>query len=185
MEQREKVMLIGLVIASLVVGYYYVIGPAWEEYVERGEEIEQNVERIREAQARARGLEELIDEYEEIQKQLLEAERRLPEGGEFLELIVELENEAEAAGISSENIRTFDEGPIEERDEVVSMGIIAAFDNITIGELTRMLWRFNEMERLVDIIDIDITPTDDPDEYDVSLELAAYMLEEEAEEELD
>ncbi|GEM_PF-7085808 len=185
MEQREKVMLIGLIIAALVVGYYYVIGPGWEEYVERGEEIEQNVERIREAQARARGLEELIEEFEEIQKQLLEAQRRLPEGGEFLELIVALEREAEASGISSGNIITFDEGPIEERGEVVSMGIIAVFENITIGELSQMLWRFNEMERLIDIIEIEITPSDEQDTYDVSLELAAYMLEEEAEEELD
>ncbi|MFP4687117.1 MAG: type 4a pilus biogenesis protein PilO [bacterium] len=183
MEQREKVMLIVMAILAVGAGVYYIIMPRWEEYNNWEEEIETNVQKIREAQRRAAELEGLVEEVIKTKEDFKEARRRLPEGDDFLNLLSELERQARRAGIEDENILTFSRGNIETRGMVDVRSIEAQFQNITMASISDMLWRFDNLERLVDVRDISIAGTENEDgtRFNVSLILNVYILQEDTE----
>ncbi len=178
MEKREKILVGILLIIALGAGYFYLDLPFWENYLVWGQEIEENLQQIRVAQRRAAELDRLIEDYRQIQRELREAQRKLPEEGEFFELLASLEQEAERAGIPSRNIRSFERGAERTRDQVREMSIQAQFAEITIGQLARLLWSYDDLERLIDIERLRVRPVRGKDSFNVDLELMVYMLRE-------
>ena len=178
MEKREKYLLIFLIIAAIGAGFYYFVIPMWNEYFEWADDIEDNVQRIQEAQRQAGRLDDLRDDVTEIRRDFVRARRRLPAEGEFFELLTQLEEEARNSGIEDEQIRTFSRGAVRDRDLVQVMSIDASFENISLDNLTEMLWRYRNMERLIDIDSISLSKTGPEDEslFDVSLTLNVYIL---------
>ena len=99
MEKRERVLLIVLCLAAVGAGVYYGYNYFWGNYVEWGKEIEQNVQRIEEAQRKAAQIEQLVEEVKVTTRELKEARRQLPQEGEFYTLLSNLESQARDAGI--------------------------------------------------------------------------------------
>ncbi|MGM0380820.1 MAG: type 4a pilus biogenesis protein PilO [bacterium] len=178
MEQREKYMLIGLVVAAVGAGAYYFVIPMWNQYFSWADEIDENVQRIKEAQRQAGRLEDLKEEVTQTRREFVRARRRLPPEGEFFNLLAQLEDEARNSGIEDEQIRTFSRGSVRDRDMVQVMSIEASFENITLGNLTEVLWRYRNMERLIDIDSISLQKSGEDSEsiFSVSLTLNVYIL---------
>ncbi len=178
MEQREKYMLIFMIIAAIGAGFYYFVIPMWNDYFEWADEIEDNVQRIQEAQRQAQRLDDLKAEVTEIRREFVRARRRLPAEGEFFDLLAQLEQEARNSGIEDEQIRTFSRGAVRDRDIVQVMSIDADFEEIAMSSLIEMLWRYRNMERLIDIDSIGLSKTGPEGEslFDVNLTLNVYIL---------
>ncbi len=183
MEQREKVMVIVMAILAVGAAIYYVVMPRWEQYNNWEAEIETNVQKIIEAQRRAAELEGLVEDVIKTKKDFKIAQRRLPEGDDFLNLLSELESQARSSNIKDENIITFSRGGIQTRGMVDIRSINAQFQTIKMASLTDMLWRFDNLERLVDVqnISIDRAETEEGIRFNVNLTLNVYILQEETE----
>lgn len=173
-------MLILLAVAAVGVGYWYVIRTRWNQYNEWEGKIEENVKRVKEARRKARQLDSLIEEVREFRRKLKKAQRKLPEKGEFFDLLANLEQEATASGIPKGQISNFSRGSVRSKKMVKARSINAEFERITLGALARLLWQYNNMERLIDIQTISIQPQQDANRFNVSLQLAVYILKEQS-----
>lgn len=184
MEKRERLLLILLSIAVVGAGFYYGYTFFWGNYVAWGEQIEQNVQRIQEAQRKAAQIEQLVEEVKVTTRELKEARRQLPREGEFYSLLAKLESQARNSGIPDDKIITFSRTQTQTDGIVRTMAISAKFQEIGFEETITMLWRFENMERLIDLQRFDLSPVETNSNsfrFDLNLVLNVYMLQDEAE----
>ncbi len=179
MEKREKIMVIFLGIAAAGVGFYYLVLPRWNSFVEWEGKIEKNVQRIKEARRKADRLDSLIEDVRNVRRKLKKAQRKLPEQGEFFDLLATLEQKAGASEIPKKKIVNFSRGSTRSKKMVKMRSINAEFEQITLGDLARLLWQYNNMERLIDIQKISIKPTENK-QFNVSLSLAVYIMKQQS-----
>jgi len=183
-ERRERILLIILSVAAVGAGFYYGYTFFWGNYVAWGEQIEQNVQRIQEAQRKAAQIEQLVEEVKVTTRELKEARRQLPREGEFYTLLAELESQARKSGIPDDKIITFSRSQTQTDGMVRRMAISAKFQEIGLEETISMLWRFENMQRLIDLQRFDLNPTQTDSNqfiFDLNLVLNVYMLQDEVE----
>lgn len=184
MEDRERNLLILLGILGAGIGIWYYLLPMYNHYVSLEDKIKSNVEDIRDAQRKASRLKSLLSNLEDTKRKLKAAKQKLPEKGRFNELMSQLEEQAREAGIQDRQIITFNRGNSNQiKDGAVREMIIKAnFVGIKMSQLTDMLWRFDNMVRMVDIksfknFNLKQVETDQGYVFNLNLNLSVYILE--------
>ncbi|MFB6354959.1 MAG: type 4a pilus biogenesis protein PilO [bacterium] len=181
MEKREKYMLIGVGVLAVGLGLWYGYTYFWENYNNWHKKIQENVKRLREAQNTARRIDQLVKDVKKTSKKLKIALRKLPEQQEFFQLMSKLETEATNANISPDSILKFQRASERPRNLVVEMPIQAEFEQIAMGNLVMMLWKYKNMERLIDISKFELKPVETAQgeqRYNVTLRLRVYTIKE-------
>lgn len=183
MEERERNLLIVLAFAAVGAGFYYVVLPMYYEYGDLKSKIESNVEEIQSAQTQAAQLEGLVEDLKKTKKDLKKAKQKLPDKGKFRELMTALESQARQAGIPDRKILEFSQGNVTTIKEglVEEMVISARFDSISMQQLVDMLWRFDNMIRMLDIksfrsFNLQRVQMDDQFFYNVNMNMTVYIL---------
>jgi len=183
MDKRERNLLIAFGAIVVGFGFYYGLLPMYYHYQELKPKIDKNIEKIQNAQAQASRLEALVDELTETKRKLKKARQKLPERGRFRELMSKLEKQARSAGIPDEKILQFSQGQTSSiKDGMVQeMSISARFDSITMEQLVEMLWRFDNMIRMLDIksfrnFSISRTEGNDQFLYSINMDMTVYIL---------
>lgn len=112
MERNERLMLLigALLIVVVVVGYYFLLlSPLREEYNQKVEEREGKEAQLAQLQQEVQELEAIQRRAPEIERQLLELSKRIPDQAEVPSLLVQVEEIANAAGVTQLSIQP--EGP--------------------------------------------------------------------------
>lgn len=108
MERNERLMLLlgALLIVVVVVGYYFLLlNPLREEYNQRVEEREQKEAQLVQLQQEVQELEAIQRRAPEIERQLLELSKRIPDQAEIPSLLVQVEEISNAAGVTQLSIQ--------------------------------------------------------------------------------
>lgn len=185
MEERERnlVMILGVSLA-LAFAWYWVI-PTYNRYVKLEDKIESNVKQVRSAQRKASQLEQLVDKLKGTKKELKAAKQKLPEKGRFNELMSTLEQQARASGIDQRKIVEFNRGSKNKLQNglVRELTIKTRFQNISMGQMIEMLWRFDKLVRMVDVNNfqnhnLQITEDGEGFRFNLNLNLSVYIFEE-------
>lgn len=183
MEERERNLLLLLGVAALGAGFYYVVLPMYYEYGNLKSKIESNVNEIQSAQTQAAQLQSLVKELEDTKRKLKKAKQKLPDRGKFRELMTALESQARQAGIPDRKILEFSQGGVSTIEDglVEEMVISAQFDSISMQHLVEMLWRFDNMIRMLDIksfrsFDLQRVQVEDQFFYNVNMKMTVYIL---------
>lgn len=143
MTDRERTLLVLLVVVAVGVLGRYLVVPAWREYRAMEERVRSNVERIRRARRRTSRLGPLTTETRRLRARLERLRQRFPSRGEFHPLMARLEEQARAAGIAGDRIVGFERTETRDRDYVRTRVVRARFRGLSLGEVVRLLWRFN------------------------------------------
>ena len=156
MDARQRNLLVlgvlGLVV--LAVGFYLLLlGPLLEN-------LDQQAEARAERQARLQGLEEDVARLEEVrrnspelQRQLLELNKRIPTQPEFDTLVVQIEDIAEAAEVTQTQVVRGDPAPPEGGGDFTVQPITMSFEG-TYEELQDFLTRADALVRLITVNEV-------------------------------
>lgn len=188
MQNREKYLLISFAVLLGIVLVWYLVWPTYVRYTQLDQEIRNNVQQIQSAQRQAAQIESLVNNLVETKRSLKLARQKLPANGRFNQLMSTLEEQALQAGIPEQNIVAFNRGSLSEGEEglLQEMTIKAQFESMLMVQLTDVLWRFNQMRRLVDVQNFAMERSGSeasPPRYNVSLTLSVYTLGESDDEE--
>jgi type IV pilus assembly protein PilO len=149
---ERNILILGiLVLIALAVAYYFLLfSPLRQEYLERYDE------RVQKEQQLA-GLEQSVAELEnarrnapEIERQILEYSKRLPEQEEIPTLVVQIEQVAEGAGVTQLLITPEDPAPPPGGGDFFVIPITMSFEG-TYENMTDFLLRVRNLSRLVTI----------------------------------
>jgi Tfp pilus assembly protein PilO len=180
MDRRERILVGLLAVAAVGAGIYYGYSYFWGNYVSWGQQIDENVQRIKEAQREASQIEQLVEDVINTRRELKKSRRRLPQQGEFYTLLAKLEQQARDAGIPDDKIITFSRSQTRSRGMVKVMGISAQFEQISLDQAVQMLWKFKNMERLVDLNNFQMSPQETEEGgfvFNLNMTLNVYMLQ--------
>jgi type IV pilus assembly protein PilO len=148
----RNVLLLGLlVILLLVVGYYFLIlSPLLNNLDERAQERDDKEAQLASLQQEVAQLEAIRRQAPEIQRQLLELSKRVPEQTEIPTLVVQLEEVADASGVTELRIVRGTPGPSPGGSDF-SVVPITMFFNGTYEEMQDFLLRTRNLTRLVSV----------------------------------
>lgn len=187
MQQREKYLLISFVVLLVVVSLWYVVWPTYVRYTALDRKIRNHVRKIQSAQQEAAQIEQLVDDLVKTKRELKLARLKLPEEGRFNQLMSTLEEQALEAGIPEQNIVAFNRGSLSEGSEglLQEMTIEAQFESMSMVQLMDVLWRFNQLRRLIDVkkFTMERSGSESVPRYNVNVTLAVYTLDETGDEE--
>ncbi len=181
MQKREKYLLISFTVFLTVVLVWYLVWPTYVRYKQLEQEIRSHVEKIQFGQREAAQMDEDVDTLMKTKKNLKVARQKLPEDGRFNQLMSTLEEQALKAGVPEQNIVAFNRGSRSEADDglIKKMTIKAQFESMAMIQLNDVLWRFNQMRRLVNVQNFSLERTNsstDSPQYNVNLTLAVYTI---------
>ncbi|MBA2511843.1 MAG: type 4a pilus biogenesis protein PilO [Rubrobacter sp.] len=152
--QRNLLVLGVLGLVALAVGFYLLLlGPLLEN-------LDQQAEAREERRARLQGLEEDVARLEEVrrnspelQRQLLELNKRIPTQPEFDTLVVQIEDIAEAAEVTQTQVVRGDPAPPEGGGDFTVQPITMSFEG-TYEELQDFLTRADALVRLITVNEV-------------------------------
>lgn len=152
--QRNLLVLGAVGLVVLAVGFYLLLlGPLLEN-------LDQQAEAREERRARLQGLEEDVARLEEVrrnspelQRQLLELNKRIPDQPEFDTLVVQVEDIAEAAEVTQTRVERGDPVPPEGGGDFTVQPITMSFEG-TYEELQAFLTRADDLVRLVAVNEV-------------------------------
>ena len=98
----RNILILGiLVLVLLAVAYYFLLfSPLRQEYLARYDERAQREQQLAQLEQQAAELENVRRNAPEIERQILEYSKRIPEQAEIPTLVVQIEQVAEAAGVT-------------------------------------------------------------------------------------
>ncbi len=149
---ERNILILGiLVLIALAVAYYFLLfSPLWQEYLQRYDERAQKEQQLA-------GLEQSVAELEnarrnapEIERQILEYSKRIPEQEEIPTLVVQIEQVAEGAGVTQLLITPEDPSPQPGGGDFSVIPIAMSFEG-TYENMTDFLLRVRNLSRLVTI----------------------------------
>jgi type IV pilus assembly protein PilO len=139
--------VLGLVV--LVVAFYLLLlGPLLENLDQQAEARAQRQATLAELQAEVARLEEVQRNSPELQRQLLELNKRIPTQPEVETLVVQIEDIAEAAGVTQTQILRGDPGPPGGGGDFTVQPITMTFEG-TYEELLEFLRLADDLVRLM------------------------------------
>ena len=153
MSSRDRnVLLLGLlVIVLVVVGYYFLIlSPLLNNLDERAQERDDKEAQLANLQQEVAQLEAIRREAPEIQRQLLELSKRIPEQPEIPTLVVQLEEIADASGVTQLRIVPGTPETPERGGDFQVIPITMSFDG-TYEQMQDFLLRTRNLARLVSV----------------------------------
>jgi type IV pilus assembly protein PilO len=151
----RNVLILGLlVIVLLVVGYYFLIlSPLLNNLDERAQERSDKEAQLANLQQEVAQLEAIRREAPEIQRQLLELSKRIPTQPEIATLVVQIEEIADASGVTQLRIELGTPGPPPGGGDFSIVPITMTF-NGTYEQMQDFLLRTRNLARLVTVTSV-------------------------------
>ncbi len=156
MGSRERnLLVIGAVgLVALAVGFYVLLlGPLLENLDQQAEAREEREARLQELQEEVARLEEVRRNSPELQRQLLELNKRIPTQPEFETLVVQIEEIASAAEVTQTEVVRGDPEPPEGGGDFTVQPITMSFEG-TYEELQDFLTRADNLARLMAVNEV-------------------------------
>ena len=156
MDRRDRdILILGLlVILLLVVGYYFLLlGPLLNNLDERAQERSDKEAQLANLQQDVAQLEQVRRNAPELERQLLEYSKRIPEEPEIPTLVVQIEEIARASGVTQLSIVPGSPGSPPGGGNYSVLPITMTFEG-TYEELQEFTRRVDNLVRLVTINDV-------------------------------
>lgn len=153
MERRQRNLLVLgiLLLVLLVVGFYvFLLGPLREDLAERREEREAKQAQLAQLDSEVARLEEIQSRAPEIERELLELSRRVPEQPEIPTLVVQVQEIAEEAGVTQLLVQPEDPTEPEDGGDYTVVPVTMSFEG-TYDQLQDFLLRLRNLTRLVTV----------------------------------
>ncbi len=149
MSSRNVILLGVLGLVVLVVAFYFLLlGPLLENLDQQADARDQRQATLAELQAEVARLEEVRRDSPELQRQLLELNKRIPTQPEVETLVVQIEDIAQTAGVTQTQIVRGDPGPPEGGGDFTVQPITMSFEG-TYEELLEFLRLADDLVRLM------------------------------------
>ncbi len=149
MSSRNVILLGALGLVLLVVAFYFLLlGPLLENLGQQADARDERQATLAELQAEVARLEEVRRNSPELQRQLLELNKRIPTQPEVETLVVQIEDIAETAGVTQTQIVRGDPGPPEGGGDFTVQPITMSFEG-TYEELLEFLRLADDLVRLM------------------------------------
>lgn len=157
-----SILLLGLLIlVLLIVGYYFLLlGPLRSEYGDRVQERSDKEAQLAELQQQVNELEEIRDNAPEIERQLLELSKRIPEQPEIPTFVVQIEEIANAANVTQVLIQPGAPEAPPGGGDFQRIPITMSFEG-TYEQLQDFLFRSRNLARLVTINEVTYEPVEE------------------------
>lgn len=148
----RNILILGiLVILLLVVGFYFLLlGPLMTTLGESAQERDDKEAQLATLRQQVSELQAVRENAPEIERQLLELSKRIPEQPEIPTLVVQIEEVAEASGVTQVSIEPGDSGPPPGGGEFSVLPVTMSFEG-TYEELQNFLFRTRNLARLVTV----------------------------------
>ena len=148
---RNILVLVLLVLLLLVVGYYFLfLGPLLDRLGERSEERSAKEAQLANLRQEVAELEAVQRSAPETERQLLELSKRVPTQPEIPTLVVQMEDVADAAGVTQLSIQPGTPGPPPGGDAYFVAPVTMSFEG-TYEQLIDFLRRTGQLARLVTV----------------------------------
>lgn len=149
MSSRNVILLGALGLVLLVVAFYFLLlGPLLENLGQQADARDERQATLAELQAEVARLEEVRQNSPELQRQLLELNKRIPTQPEVETLVVQIEDIAQAAGVTQTQIVLGDPVPPEGGGDFTVQPITMSFEG-TYEELLEFLRLADDLVRLM------------------------------------
>jgi type IV pilus assembly protein PilO len=149
MSSRNVILLGALGLVLLVVAFYFLLlGPLLESLGQQADARDERQATLAELQAEVARLEEVRQNSPELQRQLLELNKRIPTQPEVETLVVQIEDIAQAAGVTQTQIVRGDPVPPEGGGDFTVQPITMSFEG-TYEELLEFLRLADDLVRLM------------------------------------
>ncbi len=149
MTSRNVILLGVLGLVVLVVAFYFLLlGPLLENLDQQADARDQRQATLAELQAEVARLEEVRRNSPELQRQLLELNKRIPTQPEVETLVVQIEDIAQTAGVTQTQILRGDPVPPEGGGDFTVQPITMSFEG-TYEELLEFLRLADDLVRLM------------------------------------
>jgi type IV pilus assembly protein PilO len=148
----RNILLLGLlVIVLLIVGYYFLLlSPLLNELDDRAQERDDKQAQLANLQEEVAQLEAVRREAPEIERQLLELSKRLPTQPEIPTFMLQIEEIANASGVTQLSIEPGTPGPPEGGGDFTVLPITMTFQG-TYEQMQDFLLRTRNLARLVTV----------------------------------
>lgn len=153
MEPRQRNILVGGValILLVLVGYYvFLLGPLREDLNERQAERQAKQQQLNQLESEIARLEEIQSRAPEIERQLLQLSRRLPEQPEIPTLVVQVQEIAEESGVTQLLVEPGEPEEPEDGGDYTIIPVTMSFEG-SYEELQNFLLRLRNLTRLVTV----------------------------------
>jgi type IV pilus assembly protein PilO len=152
----RNILLLGLlIIVLLIAGYYFLIlGPLLGRLGERAQERSDKEAQLANLQQQVGELEAVRRNAPDIEEQLLELNKRIPAQPEIPTLVVQVEEIAQAAGVTQLSIQPGSPGPPPGGGDFTVLPITMTFQG-TYEELQDFLLRTRNLARLMTVNSVD------------------------------
>ncbi len=149
---ERNLLVLGIVgLLALAVGFYVLLlGPLLESLGQQADAREKREARLLELQEEVAQLEDVRRNSPELQRQLLELNKRIPAQPELETLVVQVEEIARAAEVSQTEVVRGDPRPPEGGGDFTVQPVTMSFEG-TYEELQDFLRRADDLARLVTI----------------------------------
>jgi len=158
MSERDKqIAFYGLPAAILGALFWfgYYADDSWlNNYDAMGAEIEKKDEQLHEALMEERNLDALSEEVELMRGELVIAEKLLPRENDVRGLLQKIPQLVAEAGIPANEISSISFNSQMLHDQYKEWPIALQFGNITFPQVVELLYKFEQFERLLDVIDL-------------------------------
>ena len=152
--QRNILILAVCGFLLLVVAFYvFLLGPQREELAEAQEERETKQEQLEQLEAEIAELEEIQRRAPEIERELLELSRRVPEQSEIPTLVVQVEEIAGESGVTQLLIEPEEPEQPEDGGDYTIVPITMSFEG-GYDELQDFVARLQNLTRLVSVEEV-------------------------------
>ncbi len=151
MGSRNVILLGALGLVLLVVAFYFLLlGPLLESLGQQADARDERQATLAELQAEVARLEEVRQNSPELQRQLLELNKRIPTQPEVETLVVQIEDIAQTAGVTQTQIVRGDPIPPEGGGDFTVQPITMSFEG-TYEELLEFLRLADDLVRLMTV----------------------------------
>lgn len=162
MDGERRTLLIGAlgILAALVLSYLFLISPLLDRLQSSAEERDQKEARLAQLREEVRRLEDVRRNAPELERQLLELSKRIPEQPEIPTFIVQVEEVARASGVTQLSIEPGTPGAPETGGPYSVVPVTMTFEG-TYEEMQDFLLRLQNLVRLVAVNEVSYEPAEE------------------------
>ena len=158
---RNLLVLGAMGLVVLAAGFYLLLlGPLLENLDQQAEAREERQARLQDLEEDVARLEEVRRNSPELQRQLLELNKRIPDQPEFDTLVVQIDDVARASEVTQTRVERGDPVPPEGGGDFTVQPITMSFEG-TYEELQVFLTRVDDLVRLVTVNDLNFEITEE------------------------
>lgn len=170
--RRERIGVAALLGLIGLIGFYQLLWPRYRRYRRWEGEIRDNLEKIRRARGRIRGVPALRSKLHELENRLYAGRTAAGTPGGFPRLLRRIEATRGRAHIPPENVARIARG-VSGPERPGGTGAVARFRSITMENVVRLIWQLRGKQRPVGVQGIRLDPVEveSTTRYDVRLQL--------------